>query len=101
MGDTARHQHDADLVTWAQENTDGWTLDLDTAALFLREMVRMFVPGGFRDEDGVWHDGPNALASNNALDALVARVEAAERDRDQAVAAMREIQRRYVRTDKA
>lgn len=37
------------------------------------EMIRSkrrFIPAGFRDEDGVWHNGPHQLEFDNALDKL-------------------------------
>lgn len=45
----------------------------------LRELVLLRVPDGFRDDDGVWHDGPHRLAFLADLDAIAALL--AERER--------------------
>ena len=38
----------------------------------------MFVPQGFRDEDGVWHHGPHYAEAMAALDVLVGYAKRAE-----------------------
>ena len=50
----------------------------------IREMLKAYVPDGYRDEDGVWNEGPNLGAALSALDALVA-------ERDLAVGKLDEI----------
>lgn len=43
----------------------------------LREKADLFVLSGFRDEDGVWHDGPHCIEFDAALAQLEALVEEA------------------------
>lgn len=45
------------------------------ALTVLRDKMNLFVPSGFRDEDGVWHDGPHQIEFIAALDAVEALVE--------------------------
>lgn len=52
------------------------THDVDTLVATLREKADLFVRPGFRDEDGVWHDGPHRIEFDAALHDL-----AAEEDR--------------------
>ena len=60
----------------------------------LREMVMLRVPDGFRDDDGVWHDGPHRITALADLDALAALL--AERKRLRAEnERLREALRRY------
>lgn len=53
-------------------------VSLNDPAMTLRESIEEHVPDGFRDEDGVWHDGPHqrdALAQLDAIEARIANVE--------------------------
>ena len=45
----------------------------EQAAETLATKIDLFVPEGFRDEDGVWHDGPHKSEATVALAALVER----------------------------
>lgn len=45
----------------------------------LREAIEEFVIDGFRDDDGVWHDGPHRRAALAELDGLEAKLAEAER----------------------
>jgi hypothetical protein len=54
----------------------------DTEAI--RAALEQWAPDGFRDDDGVWHDGPHRINTLAALGRLVARLEAAQRERDEA-----------------
>ncbi len=38
----------------------------------IRHYLVQYLPDGFRDEDGVWHEGPHRAQSLAALDALLA-----------------------------
>jgi hypothetical protein len=49
-----------------------------TRADDLQAAIEQFVPDGFRDEDGVWHDGPHRTAALAELDDLLAVVRAAQ-----------------------
>jgi hypothetical protein len=42
----------------------------DEAVSVLLAKVTQFVPSGFRDEDGVWWDGPHRLEAQRAIDDL-------------------------------
>ena len=44
----------------------------------LREALERYVPTGFRDDDGVWHEGLSRAKARAALDVLAARLEALE-----------------------
>jgi hypothetical protein len=46
---------------------------MSDAAADLRDSLTRYVPDGFRDEAGVWHDGPHRVAALAALDRLEAR----------------------------
>jgi hypothetical protein len=39
----------------------------------IRAALVRWIPDGFRDDDGVWHDGPHRLAALAALDTLAER----------------------------
>ncbi len=45
----------------------------------IREQIGLYVPAGFRDEDGVWNAGPHRANGLRALDALLAELKQAER----------------------
>ena len=45
------------------------------AATTLRAQIEQFVPDGFRDEDGVWHEGPHRRDAFAAVDELEAEIE--------------------------
>lgn len=47
----------------------------------LRKFVTLYVPAGFRDKDGVWHDGPHRPRFLASLDVLEARLTELERER--------------------
>ena len=53
---------------------------LQEARETLRGVIADYVADGFRDDDGVWWDGSHQQNATAALDALVARVEQAERE---------------------
>ena len=46
----------------------------------LREHVTLYVPAGFQDEDGVWHDGPHRARFLASLDRVAARVASLEEE---------------------
>jgi hypothetical protein len=50
----------------------------DPDVALLRTKAELFVRPGYRDEDGVWHDGPHRVEFDAALARLAARLEAAE-----------------------
>ncbi len=55
------------------------------SALPLRDL-RQFIPDGFRDEDGVWHDGPHRIAFDQAVERLEKYEEALRMIRSHAAA---------------
>jgi hypothetical protein len=46
--------------------------DVNEERSILRGYIERYVPDGFRDEEGVEHEGPHRAAALSALDALVA-----------------------------
>lgn len=60
-----------------------------TLALTVQERIDLFVIAGFRDEVGVWHEGPHHTAATDALLELELLAETVIKERDALLARIR------------